>query len=459
MRRHGGTVYPILLNRQAAYPEITAFLLGGMAILQALRRTGHRNKDLFTLASLFAIIIVFPIFEKSPFGDVLLVCFFTALLLFSLYEVSDSPRQVAVGVLLAIPALLAAWTNVFVPSHNMLVAELLSVAVFLVYILLAILKRVLSAREVTLTELYRAVNVYIMIGIAFGMIYAFTELLSPGSFQYTYGQHSFSSVFYFSFVALSTAGFGDITAISPFARSVVIIEMIIGVMYMAMLIGLLVNAHYSSRYRTRREEGFREQTGADGAILKKFPLISSGGPLSLIAIAVILDLATSIIMVELRLPLFMDTWGTSVAVMTGGFFVGACAGVLYNLIMAATVWTPSSAIFATSSLLVAGMTWTFWKRGWIDIRHLHRLMAAGAATGLANAVLIITITTLLSLPPYEGALVIHRFFLGITGNTAIAAAVATAVLEVADKTLSLALAAVAALFLQDMFSKNQDHPK
>jgi len=252
----------------------------------------YRNRDLFTLASLFAIILVFPLFEKSPLGDVLLVCFFTALLLFSLYEVSDNPRQVAIGVLLAIPALLAAWTNVFVPSHNMLVAELLSVAVFLVYILLAILKRVLSAREVTLTELYRAVNVYIMIGIAFGMIYSLTELLSPGSFQYTYGQHSFSSIFYFSFVALSTAGFGDITAISPFARSVVIIEMIIGVMYLAMLIGLLVNAHYSSRYGTRREEGSREQPGTHGALLKKLPLISAGGPLSLIAIGVVLNLAT-----------------------------------------------------------------------------------------------------------------------------------------------------------------------
>jgi hypothetical protein len=430
-----------------------------MAILQAFRRIAHRNKDLFTLASLFAIILVFPIFEKSPVSDVLLVCLFTALLLFSLYEVSDSPRQVAVGVLLAVPALLTAWTNLFVPSRNMLVAELLSVAVFLVYILLAILKRVLSAREVTLTELYRAVNVYIMIGIAFGMIYSLTELLSPGSFQYTYGQHSFSSVFYFSFVALSTAGFGDITAISPFARSVVIIEMIIGVMYMAMLIGLLVNAHYSSRYRTRKEEGFQEQTGAPDAGVKTLPVISSGGLLSLIAIAVVLDLATSIVLVELRLPVFMDTWGTSVAVMTGGFFVGACAGVLYNLIMAATVWTPSSAVFATSSLLVAGMTWTFWKRGWIDIRHLHQLVAAGVATGLANAVLIVTITTLLSFPPYEGALIVHRFFLGITGNPAIAAALATAVLEVTDKTLSLALAAVAALFLQNMFSKNLDHPK
>jgi len=430
-----------------------------MAILQAFRRIAHRNKDLFTLASLVAILLVFPLFEKSPVGDVLLVCFFTALLLFSLYEVSDSPRQVAVGVLLAIPALVAAWTNVFVPSHNLLVAELLSVTVFLVYILLAILKRVLSAREVTLTELYRAVNVYIMIGIAFGMIYSLTELLSPGSFQYTYGQHSFSSVFYFSFVALSTAGFGDITAILPFARSVVIIEMITGVMYMAMLIGLLVNAHYSSRYGTWREREVTEQPGSPGAEVKTLPVISSGGPLSLIVIAVILNLATSIVMVELRLPVFMDTWGTSVAVMTGGFFIGACAGVLYNLIMAATVWTPSSAVFAISSLLVAGMTWTFWKRGWIDIRHLHQLVAAGVATGLANAVLIVTITTLLSFPPYEGALVVHRFFLGITGNPAIAAALATAVLEVADKTLSLALAAVAAMFLQNMFSKNQNHPK
>jgi hypothetical protein len=430
-----------------------------MAILQAFGRTVYRNRDLFTLASLVAIILIFPFFEESAVGEILLVCLFTALLLFSLYEVSDSSRQVAIGVLLAIPALLAAWANVFVPSQNMLVAELLSVAVFLVYILLAILNRVLSAREVTLTELCRAVNVYIMIAIAFGMIYALCELLSPGSFQYTYGAHSFSSVFYFSFVALSTAGFGDITAIAPFARSVVIIEMIIGVMYMAVLIGLLVNAHYSSRYGTRREERIPEQPGTRGALLKRLPFISSGGPLSLIAIGVVLNLATSIVMVELGLPLFMDTWGTSLAVMTGGFFVGACAGVLYNLIMAATVWTPAYAVFAASSLLVAAMTWMFWRRGWIDIRRLHLLVAAGMATGLANAVLIITITTLLSFPPYEGTLAVHRFFLATTGNPAVAAAFATAVLEVTDKTLSLALAAVAALFLQEMFSKNPDHPK
>jgi hypothetical protein len=373
--------------------------------------------------------------------------------------VSDSPRQVGVGVLFVIPALLASWTNLYSPSRNILITEFVAVAIFLIFILLAILKRVLSAREVTMTELYRAVNVYIMIGIAFGLIFALTELLSPGSFHYAYEEPSFSSVVYFSFVALSTAGFGDITAILPFARSVVIIEMITGVMYMAMLIGLLVNAHYSSRYGKPREDRPSEQHGTRGALLKKLPFVSSGGPLSLIAIGVVLNLATSVVMVELGLPLYMDTWGTSLAVMHGGFFVGACAGVLYSFIMAATIWTPTYAVFAASSVLVAAMTWIFWRRGWIDIRRLHLLVAAGMATGLANAALVIMITALLSFPPYGGTQAVHRFFVEATGNPALASAVATAVLEVTDKTLSLALAAVAALFLQDMFSKNQDNSK
>ena len=214
-------------------------------------------------------------------------------------------------------------------------------------------------------ELYRAVNVYIMIGIAFGLIYTLIEFLTPGSFHFTYGKQTISSLLYFSFTALSTVGFGDITAVAPIARSIVVIEMIIGIMYMAVLIGLLVNAHYISRYTTRKE---RETAGIPDThklSSNKLPLLSSGGPLSLIAIAVTLNLATSILMVESHIPIFMDTWGTSLIVIIGGFWIGACAGIIYNLIMAFTIWNPFSLIWATSSILVAGSTWFFWRRGWI----------------------------------------------------------------------------------------------
>ena len=173
------------------------------------------------------------------------------LLLSALYSVSDHPRQVAIGVLLAIPILLSAWTNVFLPSQDTLIAEVIATAVFLTYILLVILKRVLTAVEVTTTEIYRAMIVYIMIALTFGMVYLLIDFFIPGSFQFVYGERTLSVIFYFSFGVLTTVGVGDVIATGPVAHSVVTIEMIIGVMYMAIFIGLLVNAHYSTRYSLR----------------------------------------------------------------------------------------------------------------------------------------------------------------------------------------------------------------
>src|SRR5512136_1390332 len=108
---------------------------GASFIPHELLKTAYTNRDLFTLCWLIVIIIVFPIFETSAIGNILLVFLFSMLLLSMLYNVSDHPRQVAIGVLLAIPLMLTAWTNVFLPSQDALVAEVISMAVFLGYIL------------------------------------------------------------------------------------------------------------------------------------------------------------------------------------------------------------------------------------------------------------------------------------------------------------------------------------
>ena len=120
------------------------------------------------------------------------------------------------------------------------------------YILLAILKRVFTAREVTITEIYRAMNVYIMIALTFGMVYTWSSTS-------LYRAHSSSSTGNIPCRRLSTSvsasspweGSGDVIATGPLVHSVITIEMIVGVMYMAIFIGLLVNAHYSTRYSPR----------------------------------------------------------------------------------------------------------------------------------------------------------------------------------------------------------------
>jgi voltage-gated potassium channel len=410
----------------------------------------QRNRDFITLIFLIAIILAVPYLEKTLLGALVLVTLITAFLISALYGVSDSPSQVAVGFLLAIPSLLCAWTYVALPSPEIFIALLLSLAVFLVFILATVLRKVIAAREVTLIELYRAVMVYMMIGLAYGLLYLMLETHTPHSFQFNSGAADPEALLYFSFVALSTSGFGDIVAVSPVARSLVTMELLTGVFYLAVLIGFLVNAHYSSR-QSRPQEWKEEGAGLIRRF--RFPLFSVGGPLTILVIAVLLNMASSLVTLAFGIPLFLDTWGTSFAVIMAGFPIGALAGIIYNLIMAGTFWETSSLVFAGSSLLVAAATWWFWKRGWVDLRRPAFLIVAGVITGVANALLTFVLATALSLPLYPGTLAIYERILGYLGNPQAALLVMELVVEIIDKTFCIMLAAVAATFFTVLFRR------
>jgi len=414
----------------------------------------RRNRDFITLIWLIAIILAVPYLDDTRFGTLLLVTLITAFLISALYSVSDTPSRVAVGFLLAIPTLLCAWTYLFLPSSEIFIALLISLAVFLVFILFTVLRKIVTAREVTLIELFRAVMVYMMIGLAYGLLYLMLETTSPHSFQVNAGAADPESLFYFSFVALSTSGFGDIVAVSPVARSLVTLELLTGVFYLAVLIGFLVSAHYSSRVSHPREEWREEGTGS----IRRFqvPLLSTGGPLTILAIAVMLNMASSVVTMAAGIPLFLDTWGTSFAVIMAGFPVGALAGILYNLIMAGTIWETSSLVFAGSSLLVAALTWWFWKKGWVDLRRPERLIAAGVLTGVANTILTVVLDMVFDIPLYSGTLAVYERILGYLGNPQAALVVMNLLVEVTDKTFCIVLAAVAATFFTVLFKREID---
>ena len=207
----------------------------------------RKYRDFIALAILLVFFLILPLFEDTYLGNLFMVLLVDIFLLAGLYFISDRPRQLVIGVLLAFPSFFIGWIWYSHPSKEVGIALLIAFIIFLTYILLLILRRILFAREVTRFEISRAVMVYIIIGLIFGMIYMLMEFLSSGSFMISSGKITLSALFYFSFVALSTTGFGEIYAVAPLARSVVIIEMLVGVMYMAVLIGLLINAFLINR--------------------------------------------------------------------------------------------------------------------------------------------------------------------------------------------------------------------
>jgi len=164
-------------------------------------------------------------------------------------------------------------------------------------------------------------------------------------------------------------------------------------------------------------------------------------------------MASSMVTAIFGLPLFLDSWGTSFAVIMSGFPVGALAGILYNILMAFTFWEPNSVIFAGSSVLVAALTFVFWKAGWADVRKPINLVVAGALTGFLNALFVFSIRMVLDLPPYEGILDFYHLVLGFTNIPWAAHLLVSLVVEIIDKTFCIILAAVAAVFFTNYFKK------
>jgi MFS superfamily sulfate permease-like transporter len=125
--------------------------------------------------------------------------------------------------------------------------------------------------------------------------------------------------------------------------------------------------------------------------------------------------------------------------------------VIYNLIMAGTLWETYTLAFAGSSVLVAVATWWFWKRGWVDLRRPGPLLAAGMITGVANALLVFALVTVFHLPPYQGTMAIYDQVLSVIDHPEAARFLLELLVEVIDKTLSIVLAAAAATFFTALF--------
>ena len=103
----------------------------------------------------------------------------------------------------------------------------------------------------TADKIYGALCVYLLIGLTWGFMFLTLEGVQPGSFSLGQGQPTRidkdpAALVYFSFITLSTVGYGDITPLSPPARAFAFMEAIIGQIYLAVLVARLVGLHIAS---------------------------------------------------------------------------------------------------------------------------------------------------------------------------------------------------------------------
>lgn len=216
---------------------------------RALRvwETGVGYHLLFVL--LLFMFVVIALASKFSWRAPLVQGFYLFVFFEALLAASRSHKQMLIGSILFAPiafgwiflgenSLLSIWSNNFATRT---ISSLFNSS-FLFYLVALTVTRLFRNRSVTWSAVSAATSSFLMLGLAWTSAYAYIEQVQPGSFTGLSedAEVKYNELFYFSFVTLTTLGYGDISPTQPIAQMVTVLEAIIGQLFLVILIARLV---------------------------------------------------------------------------------------------------------------------------------------------------------------------------------------------------------------------------
>jgi len=215
------------------------------------------------LAALALLLFVAPMVRAfgsqshTALGNGVVAVALLAVLVAALFAVRAGRRLHPIDFAITIPTLILQFVSAAIDSNLVLAIHHVFTALFLGYIVVAILRMVFSTRRVTFDTISASLCVYVLLGILWAVAYSLLELASPGSFSFSFIEaqeaaplmclSAETAVYplYFSFVTLTTLGYGDIVPHSSPVRMAATFEALTGQLYLVVLVARLVALHIS----------------------------------------------------------------------------------------------------------------------------------------------------------------------------------------------------------------------
>ena len=218
-----------------------------------LERLKFRRFSTVQLLVVLALLLVSaPFVEELEGGHLILSFLFSLVLVAGVVAVANRRRTLVIALVLAIPAIVVRWINQLRPDLVHPSAFLVLALLLLAYVIGHLLRFILRAPVVTMEVLCASIAAYLMLGLTWTVAYWLVDQLTPGGafeFNTHRGSQSMNGFtgFYFSFITLSTVGYGDITPVSQAARWLAAMEAMTGSLYVAVLIARLVSLYSSAK--------------------------------------------------------------------------------------------------------------------------------------------------------------------------------------------------------------------
>ncbi len=208
--------------------------------------TEGRGLSIF-LAALVAMILLPALVPFGLPGRFLVDAIFSLILVSGAAAVRDRPRTKLIVSVIAVAALLVRWASYLFPAAGLAVSREISTLVSLAALTWVTLALVLRRGPVTIRRIEGAIAVYLLLGFIWAQAYELVALWHPGAFVGSVEVRGSSPWTYYSFVTLTTTGYGDVRPVHPLARALAVLEALTGQLYLAILLARLVSLEIQSR--------------------------------------------------------------------------------------------------------------------------------------------------------------------------------------------------------------------
>ncbi len=211
-----------------------------------LKKSFSREKHNIVLL----LLIIIYVFLLSPFhqGEIRQVVYsivLSGIFIIAVYAIREGSN---LYFYLSGSAIILEWVS---DIYDLTYIRWLTAVITLLFFMLAIVKmiiRIAKSKKVGTLEFLEAINIYFLLGILGSVLFNVINEFSAGAFYFSEGLTASRTDFiYYSFVTISTLGYGDIIPVSPMAKNMSILLSISGQLYLAMIVALLVGKYLTAK--------------------------------------------------------------------------------------------------------------------------------------------------------------------------------------------------------------------
>ncbi len=189
-------------------------------------------------------VLLYPFMDESPVGRAALSLFSLVVLVLAVRAVRTTPALLWVSVVLGLPVVVLTILEAVDPSNTTVVFWSSALhAAFYAYTSIGLIRYMFLDRFITIDELWATGATFTVVAWAFAYAFMAVQVVWPGSFTAAVdpdAPRTWFELLFLSFTNLTSVGLSDISPIQPQARSIVMIEQVAGLLYVALVISRIV---------------------------------------------------------------------------------------------------------------------------------------------------------------------------------------------------------------------------